>query len=81
MSDQHKKVPELDTSRLPEQVEEQLGEQIEQDIKKRGLNDAENRMRNRSNNSAIEGGANEKQGEPPPGYFTEAPGHQNGGKR
>ncbi len=35
----------------------------------------------RSVNSQAEGGADENIGELPSGYWTEAPGHQNGGKR
>ena len=35
----------------------------------------------RSAHSIEEGGQNEQQGEPPPGYFTVAPGKQQGGKR
>jgi hypothetical protein len=35
----------------------------------------------RSGESLREGGVNEQQGEPPPGYFTVAPGKQQGGKR
>ncbi len=48
---------------------------------KSGLTEVENSMRNRSGNSIPKGGQNNEQGNPQPGYYTEAPGHQNGGQR
>ena len=38
-------------------------------------------LKNRSGESVVEGGADEQRGEPPPGYGTEAPQVQGGGKR
>ncbi|KAB8141526.1 hypothetical protein F8S13_19170 [Chloroflexia bacterium SDU3-3] len=73
--------PSVDTSNLSEQLEKQIGSEQKHQSHKGGLNEVDKRFNNRSSRSSIEGGQNEQQGEPTPGYSTEAPGHQNGGKR
>ena len=46
-----------------------------------GLSEVDEKLSNRSGRSAVRGGENNFQGEPPSGYGTEAPGKQGGGKR
>lgn len=53
----------------------------EQDTGKTGLTEVDKQLSHRSGESIVEGGKNEKLGEPTPGYSTVAPGHQNGGQR
>lgn len=57
------------------------GNPTEQDNGKTGLSEVDKGMSHRSNQSAKEGGQNEQQGEPNPGYGSVAPGMQGGGKR
>lgn len=64
---------------------------IDRELVKQGLPEEENpnhgstevdtSMSHRSNSSIPKGGENNERGNPQPGYYTEAPGHQGGGKR
>ena len=56
-------------------------EATERGSKTRGRGQTGKAHKHRSADSVVEGGQDEYRGEPPEGYFTVAPGKQQGGKR